>query len=171
MFITEPILHLCPLSVARRTTALHANRMRCVGHAVHTEQMVKARKISVGNQQGKSHWQDGSTDVRIVLKLTLEQEVLGRTKAYFPLIQRQRRKRRVQQFLYCCVCIRCRGNVFTYPLSSNDRRIHYRHTDWWEVFIKYTVEMGSGVMIYIRSFIKIGSGIQKIIGRDTHTSW
>jgi hypothetical protein len=35
-------------------------------------------------------------------------------------------------------------------------------------FMKYAVEMGSGVMIYIPSFIKIGSsGIQKLI-RTVH---
>jgi hypothetical protein len=36
--------------------------------------------------------------------------------------------------------------------------------------MKYAVEMGSGAMIYIPSFIKIGSGIQKLIGgnRMTH---
>jgi hypothetical protein len=31
-------------------------------------------------------------------------------------------------------------------------------------FMKYAVEMGSGVMIYIPSFITTGSGIQKLIG-------
>jgi hypothetical protein len=30
--------------------------------------------------------------------------------------------------------------------------------------MKYAVEMGSGAIIYIPSFIKIGSGIQKLIG-------
>jgi hypothetical protein len=30
-------------------------------------------------------------------------------------------------------------------------------------FMKYAVEMGSGVMIYIPSFIKTGSGIQTLI--------
>jgi hypothetical protein len=30
--------------------------------------------------------------------------------------------------------------------------------------MKYSVEMGSGAMIYIPSFLKIGSGIQKLIG-------
>jgi hypothetical protein len=30
--------------------------------------------------------------------------------------------------------------------------------------MNYGVEMGSGAMIYIPSFIKIGSGIQKLIG-------
>jgi hypothetical protein len=34
------------------------------------------------------------------------------------------------------------------------------------------VEMGSSVMIYIPSFIKIGSGIQRLIGgRNTQTVW
>jgi hypothetical protein len=37
----------------------------------------------------------------------------------------------------------------------------------------YAVEMGSGAVIYVPSFIKIGSGIQKLIGgwedMDTHT--
>jgi hypothetical protein len=30
--------------------------------------------------------------------------------------------------------------------------------------MKCAVEMGSGVMIYIPSFIKIGSGIQRLLG-------
>jgi hypothetical protein len=33
--------------------------------------------------------------------------------------------------------------------------------------MKYAVEVGSGVMIYIPSFIKIGSGIHKFIERYT----
>jgi hypothetical protein len=37
--------------------------------------------------------------------------------------------------------------------------------------MKYAVEMGSGAMIYILSFIKIGSGIQKLILGDTQTAW
>jgi hypothetical protein len=35
--------------------------------------------------------------------------------------------------------------------------------------MKYAVEMGSGAVIYIPRFIKIGSGIQKLIGEDTQT--
>jgi hypothetical protein len=35
--------------------------------------------------------------------------------------------------------------------------------------MKYAIERGSGVMIYIPSFIKIGSGIQKLMWGDTHT--
>jgi hypothetical protein len=37
-------------------------------------------------------------------------------------------------------------------------------TDWWERFMKYAVEIGSGVIIYIASFVKIGSVIQKLGG-------
>jgi Uri superfamily endonuclease len=42
--------------------------------------------------------------------------------------------------------------------------------------MKYAVEMGSCAVIYIPSFIKIGSGIQKLIRRihrhiDTQTAW
>jgi hypothetical protein len=35
-------------------------------------------------------------------------------------------------------------------------------------FIKYAVEMGSGAVMYIPSFINIGSTIQKLMG-DTQT--
>jgi hypothetical protein len=43
-----------------------------------------------------------------------------------------------------------------------------RHTDSWEGFKKYAVEMDSGAVLYIPSFIKIGSGIKKLSG-DTET--
>jgi hypothetical protein len=32
----------------------------------------------------------------------------------------------------------------------------YRHTDWWEGFMKYAVEIGSGTMIYVHSRMEIG---------------
>jgi hypothetical protein len=35
--------------------------------------------------------------------------------------------------------------------------------------MRYVVEMGSGAMIYIPSFIKIGSGIQKLMRGDSQT--
>jgi hypothetical protein len=59
----------------------------------------------------------------------------------YPLPQGPHRKRSVQQFCCCCICILCRGNVFTEPLPRNDGRLQ-RHTNWWEVFTKYTVEIG-----------------------------
>jgi hypothetical protein len=38
--------------------------------------------------------------------------------------------------------------------------------------MNYAVQMGSGAMMYILSFIKIGSGIQKLLEEDTprHTN-
>jgi hypothetical protein len=45
----------------------------------------------------------------------------------------------------------------------------YTHTDWWEGFMKYAVQMDSGAMISKSSFVKIGSGIQKLNGRDSQT--
>jgi hypothetical protein len=37
--------------------------------------------------------------------------------------------------------------------------------------MQYVAEMGSGAMIYISYFIKIGSGIQKLIWEGTPTAW
>jgi hypothetical protein len=45
--------------------------------------------------------------------------------AYCPLIWHgPLRRRRVHQFFSCCACIRCRSNVFTEQLPSNDWGIH-----------------------------------------------
>jgi hypothetical protein len=35
--------------------------------------------------------------------------------------------------------------------------------------MKYAVEMGSGAIIYIASFVKFGQGIQKLIWGDSQT--
>jgi hypothetical protein len=87
------------------------------------------------------------------------------------------------------VCIRYRGNVFTEPLPSNDKGDFYRteplpsnnrgiHIQTHRVTggILKAVEMGPGAVICVTSFIKIGSGVQKLIGgihrqtdRHTHT--
>jgi hypothetical protein len=45
----------------------------------------------------------------------------------------------------------------------------YRRTDSSEGFMKYAIEMSSGAMIYIPSFIKIDSSIQKLMGWDLQT--
>jgi hypothetical protein len=55
-------------------------------------------------------------------------------------------------------------NVFTEPLPSNDRRIHIKTRRLRGRIYEVSVEMGSVAMTYISSFIKIGSGIQKLIG-------
>jgi hypothetical protein len=71
--------------------------------------------------------------------------------------------------LLCCVCIRCRGNVLPNRCLATIGIYTYRHTDWWEGFAKYAVEMGSDAMIYIARFITIGSGIQKLMGGGGYT--
>jgi hypothetical protein len=38
-----------------------------------------------------------------------------------------------------------------------------------ERFMEYTTKIGSGAMIYTPSFIKISSGIQKLVGKCTDT--
>jgi hypothetical protein len=37
--------------------------------------------------------------------------------------------------------------------------------------MKYAFEMGSGAMIYIPSFIKIGLGMRKLIEGDSQREW
>jgi hypothetical protein len=60
-----------------------------------------------------------------------------------------------------------RGLHFTEPLPSNDRRD--THTDLWEGFMKYAVDMGSCAMIYtyIINCVKTASGIQKLTSGDS----
>jgi hypothetical protein len=42
------------------------------------------------------------------------------------------RKRRFQQYLYCCMSIRCRGNMFTEPLPRNGSiRYNYEISAHW----------------------------------------
>jgi hypothetical protein len=54
-------------------------------------------------------------------------------------------------------------------LPNNDRGYTYRHQINGRD-MKYAVEIGSGAMIHIPSFIKIGSGIQKLIRGYTETA-
>jgi hypothetical protein len=74
----------------------------------------------------------------------------------------QHRNWRVQQFFYCCVYSLSRERVYQAAASQ-------RYTDWGEGFMNYAVGMGSGAIIYIHSFIKMGSAIQKLIGGDAQT--
>jgi hypothetical protein len=111
-------------------------------------------------------------------KSDLIQEHVGRSNRLCSLIWNgPHRKRRVQHFFYCCVCILARGTVYSQPLDINDGGIFIqllpsnnrtnRHTDWWKVFIKYPIEMGSGTVIYVPSLINIASAIQNWIVGDT----
>jgi hypothetical protein len=61
-------------------------------------------------------------------------------------------------------CLAMNGGIyFIEPLSSSDRRDTHAGTQTWEGFMKYAVEMDPVAMIYIPSFIKIGSSIPKLI--------
>jgi hypothetical protein len=87
--------------------------------------------------------------------------------ACFPFIWHvSHRKRRVQQFFYCCVRIRCRGNVFTQPLPSNGKGIHIEiHRLMGDI---YEVRRWDGSRCPdVPGFIKLGSVIQKLVG-GTH---
>jgi hypothetical protein len=67
--------------------------------------------------------------------------------------------------------------VFTEPLPRKGRGIHYtEHLSGRIGFMKYSIEMDPGAMIYIPSFIKIYSGLQNIVEGihmyiDTQTAW
>jgi hypothetical protein len=73
---------------------------------------------------------------------------------YFPLIRHGlHRKRRLQQFFNCGLCIRCLSNVFTEQLPSKYRETH-TDTKLWEGFPKYIIEMDLGTMTCVPSFVK-----------------
>jgi hypothetical protein len=83
-----------------------------------------------------------------------------------PSIQQRRyRKRRLRQFFVSA------GMFLLSSFLVTIRCYTYRHTDWWKGYTKYAVKMGSDGMIYIRSFIKIGWVIQKLIQGDTQTTY
>jgi hypothetical protein len=76
-----------------------------------------------------------------------------------------------------CHCLTIKGGThFTYPLPGK-HSYTYRHTDGWEGFMKYAIEMGPGATITIPNFIKTGSGIQMLMGlggagpTDMQTGW
>jgi hypothetical protein len=83
---------------------------------------------------------------------------------------RLHRKQCIQQFFFVSR-IHCCRNVFTKMLPSNDSG-DIRMDTQTNRFMKYAIEIGSGAMIHILNIIKIGSGIQKLIGRiQRNTVW
>jgi hypothetical protein len=63
--------------------------------------------------------------------------------------------------------------IFTEPLPNNDKGVHIQtHILMGGIFLIRPIDTGSDAVIYVTSFIKIGSGIQKFIRgihRHTHT--
>jgi hypothetical protein len=59
-----------------------------------------------------------------VITVILIEQFWEELAVYLPLIQNTRHRKRSAQFFYCCVCIRCRRNMFTKLLPSNDGGIY-----------------------------------------------
>jgi hypothetical protein len=114
-----------------------------------------------------------------------KQEVPGRINCLCSLIQHDRIKNdmsnnssmvvrvfaaMVMSLPSCCLVMT--GQFLPSHCLATTGGYKYRHTDWWEEFMKYATEMGSGALIYIPSFIKSGSAIQKLMGeyKDTQTA-
>jgi hypothetical protein len=77
---------------------------------------------------------------------------------------RTAQKKLVQKFLYCCgVFVVAVMFLFTEALPSNNG------ADWWEYFMNYAIDMGSGAMIRTPSIMKTGLAIQKSMEGDTQT--
>jgi hypothetical protein len=82
--------------------------------------------------------------------LLRKQEVLGRTNRLLSLIRhRPHWKRRVQQFFYCCVCIRYRGNFSTKPLHNNDRGIFSLLSLFWKNKVGLWDHVAARVCVFV----------------------
>jgi hypothetical protein len=88
----------------------------------------------------------------------------GKNDSLLSLIRhRPHRKRRAKRFFHCCVCIRCRGNVFADPFPSNEMVEDIYVVGRWDRLRFH----------YIPSSLNIDSPIRKLIGRgggDTQTA-
>lgn len=58
--------------------------------------------------------------------------------------------------------------MFLYSRCLATMGVHIQ-TNWWEGLCKYAAETDSGTIIYIPSFHKDYSGIQKLIGLDSQS--
>jgi hypothetical protein len=113
---------------------------------------------------GRPLWrEDGSVfyNVKYVYILQVIIRIPGRTNLLLSLKRhRLHSKWCIQLVFYCCVYIPCRGNILpsrfiariggflpSRCLATTGRQ-RRRHADWWEEFMKYASEMGSGAMIY-----------------------
>lgn len=85
-------------------------------------------------------WTQSQYNLRIIKKFW--KEII----AYFPSVRHaQHRKQSVQQFLYCCVCICCCGNMFTELLFSNNKGDTYTVTEQNDLMILFLQNMEDGL--------------------------
>jgi hypothetical protein len=106
----------------------------------------------------------GSRNVTLWMQQVENMKFWEELIAYFPWYNTTIEKN-AHQFFYCFLCIRCRRNFLPNRCLATIGLYSYRHTNWWQGFIKYAIETDWGVMIYIPSFIKIDSSIQKLVRR------
>jgi hypothetical protein len=95
--------------------------------------------FSFCRKQGRTKWQRSGV-------LNAFSKVRNETAS---LLKKKKKKKFWEELIVC------------FPLMK------HINIEWWEGFRKYTSEMDSDVMTYISSFIKIASGIQKLI-KGTH---
>jgi hypothetical protein len=92
-----------------------------------TQHFASSAEWGEGSRQSRGkalRWTQGLWWLILPALSVKKQEVLRRTNSVLSSIRHGPHwKRRVQQFLYCWMCIRYRGNVSTEPLPSNDREI------------------------------------------------
>jgi hypothetical protein len=92
---------------------------------------------------------------------------------YFPLSQRgpYKNKASTNYFIVENVYVAAIKFLPSCCLATTEGQT-YRHTDLLEGCMKYPIEMDSSVMMCVPSFIKIDSGIQKLIlGLHRHTDF
>jgi hypothetical protein len=89
----------------------------------------------------------------------------GELIAYFPLNDTERIENEASNKSSVAECVFVAAVMFLPSRCSvTVGEFTYGHTDRWEGFMKYAIEMGSSTMIYIPSFMKTGSAIQKLTG-------
>jgi hypothetical protein len=103
-----------------------------------------------------------------------QQEVLGRTNCILSVDIIYHIENDATNNFSIAVCIHFPGNVFIQPLHSDNMGDTHTHTHTGIQIVgrelrSNAIQMGSGAMIYISSFMKIGSGIQKLIEEDAQT--
>jgi hypothetical protein len=99
-------------------TAFAAETHRAEGQLLEKQlNMVKLRMFREGTRMATVSRTEGQ--LLAPLSTIINKEFWQELIAYFPLIQGPQRRRHIKQLLYCCVCIRCGGNVFAEPLPSN----------------------------------------------------
>jgi hypothetical protein len=67
--------------------------------------------------------QSSTVDSLLIWNCRTRLPITNRTH-FITTLHRPNRQHCSQQFLYCCLCIRCRGNSFTEPLPSNGRLLY-----------------------------------------------